>query len=344
MRKWLYFFLLCAGIQASAENLLKNPGFEEVLGSRPAGWAVFVQPQAGSLARVDGAVAASGKFSALLRNAKAYAVEPANNWSQNVLGAMAGATLKLTAQVRSSGAAEAEVWVQCGRLKPWAVLETATSATQTPVYGETPWTPVEVTVKAPPGTDYVAVRCVIKGEGSGWFDDLALERVAEAPKPAPPAEPAATTAPPEATAPEAGSEAPPVREPIVAPPQGVERPALPKRPVMRPDTGKSDAPAESEASVAPEALAPLAEGLEALEPNADLAELMEKNESLRSSNAAMSRQLRELRQELDRLRTEVDKLRQRPPIHLDAPALSSPPLTPPRSSDGSEKGFAERLR
>jgi len=182
---WLVTLALLA--LAGEINLIANGGFEELSGDRPARWDVFVAPYP---AQADDDVeppaarssqeAAEGNYAVMLHNPQAYPSEPYNNWSQNVVGDYGGKTLTLTGHVRTEDAeAGAGLWVQCWRKNPLRVVAIANTATGYPLYGTTPWTPVEAELTVPEGTELLTVRCVLKGSGKAWFDEIALHESGE---------------------------------------------------------------------------------------------------------------------------------------------------------------------
>lgn len=175
-----YLLSLCLGCfalaqtHATAQNLVTNPGGEDESDAAPAGWHLYVEPQAGSVgARVD-SIAHEGHWSLMLCNATAYAAEPANNWSQNLLLPLARKTLHVSGFIKSEDATYAAIWVQCFRKQPWAVLLQRSTIDTNPISGTRDWTPVEMDVAVPSETDFVVVRCVLKGTGTAWFDDIQI--------------------------------------------------------------------------------------------------------------------------------------------------------------------------
>lgn len=161
---------LCLG---AGENLLANPGFEEVVVDRPAHWDLFVSPKEGAIGRLD-ETAFSGKYSVMLHTPTAYEREPANNWSQNIIAYLGGKTLRATGYIKVKEATEAAIWVQCWAKHPSRILGIATTSTDMPVYGTREWEPVALTMDTPKETDFVVLRCVLKGTGAAWFDDIVL--------------------------------------------------------------------------------------------------------------------------------------------------------------------------
>lgn len=158
----------------SPENLVINSDFEILDASgAPAPWALFVMPNAGAEGRLDG-LAWRGDASVMLHNPESYEEEPANNWSQVVITDAASKEIRLTGFVRTEGATEAALWLQCFSQNPARVLAAQTSTLRTPLYGTREWTQVEVQLTAPKNTDFLVVRCVLKGTGKAWFDAIEL--------------------------------------------------------------------------------------------------------------------------------------------------------------------------
>ncbi|GMV92687.1 MAG: hypothetical protein AMXMBFR82_24650 [Candidatus Hydrogenedentota bacterium] len=205
---------VCAALSAQGADLLQNPGFETRQGDLPAQWHVYVEPQEGSLAELDGAAAHEGQWSVRLHNALPYAEEPANNWSQNVLADLSEDTVVLSGWIKTEEAGEAALWIQCFRKDPWEVLLQESTGDTDSLSGSQPWTEVTVEADVPEGTDFIVVRCVLKGTGTAWFDDVSLE-VKEKPASVSPAAekpvvaPAAPTVPTMPKSPESPRVAPP---------------------------------------------------------------------------------------------------------------------------------------
>lgn len=174
---------VCAEETLPEQNLLANPGFEELSGDQPARWAVFIEPMEGAFGRIDGD-AYSGKCAVMLHTPMPYARDPANNWSQNIIGAYGGMRLRASGYIKVRDAQEAALWVQCWRRQPLTVIASASSSTTQPVYGARDWEQVAFTLDVPRGTDFITVRCVLRGPGTAWFDDITLgvEKEAETPK------------------------------------------------------------------------------------------------------------------------------------------------------------------
>lgn len=188
--RWIALVAVSFALNADAENLLKNPGFEVAANGAPADWAVFVQPKDGASSFLDQRVAKEGSNAVKLAIAVPYAEDPANNWSQNVLADVRGKRLHLTGAVKTEDAGEAAIWVQCYAKGPLKLVLQHSTSSKGLLSGTHDWSPVEVSFDAPPDTDFVVVRCVLRFRGTAWFDALSLE-----------AGPSETTTPPTVPAP-----------------------------------------------------------------------------------------------------------------------------------------------
>lgn len=196
VRRWsraLGVIALCAG-SATAENLVANPGFEDLAGDKPSRWDQFVQPMPGAVAELSD-VAHGGTYGVRLHIPNPYDKDPLNNWSQNIIGDFGGATLHISGFIRVEEAKEAALLIQLWRKKPWGVMGGAITSTDMPVYGTQDWQEVSMDVAVPEGVDFVTLRCILKGTGTAWFDDLSVSRL-ETEVEAKPAEGAAASKPP----------------------------------------------------------------------------------------------------------------------------------------------------
>ncbi len=164
---------LLSGVAAS-DNLLSNADFEILdRAGMPLHWDLFVMPMQGAFGEADDRPL-DGDFSITLYNPKPYDEEPANNWSQTLIGDFSEKKLRFTGHLRTEDADEAAVWIQCFQRQPLRVLSGATTSQDAPLSGTTEWTPVEISITPPKGTDFIVVRCVIRGAGRAWFDSLQL--------------------------------------------------------------------------------------------------------------------------------------------------------------------------
>jgi len=170
-------FIWLAALAGAEPNLLTNPGFETEHDSQPADWSLYVKPKPGAEGRLDDKVFAEGGHAILLRTTEAYPEDPANNWSQNVLRNLSGETLVVGGLIKTEDATGADIWLQCWRRNPWGVLYVAHTSDTHPISGTTDWTPVAMKVAVPKDTDFVTLRCVLKGKGTAWFDDLRVTDV-----------------------------------------------------------------------------------------------------------------------------------------------------------------------
>jgi len=172
--------LLTMPLASFSENLLANPGFEDLDRAMPARWKLFVMPMEGAYGRLDDKDPHEGRLSAVLHNPEEYEAEPVNNWSQNIIADFGGKTLIVRGWIRTKNCTEAALWLQSCTRRPWRILGFATTSHDFPRYGTTDWAPVTMRVDVPDAADFVALRCVIKGRGTAWFDSVRVEDAATA--------------------------------------------------------------------------------------------------------------------------------------------------------------------
>lgn len=189
----------------------------------PTGWKVFVAPQPGATGELESDRAFSGRNCVKLHIPTPYAVEPANNWSQPLPLAKTGVRVTVRAHIKTTDATEAAIWLQCFQRDPWMVLKQVSSSTDSPVYGTMDWTPVEFNTLIPQGTDYAMIRCVLKGHGTAWFDDVTVDFADSNADDSPASkEPAKRVTPIEATPPAPESISPPTPKPIPTQPASTQ--------------------------------------------------------------------------------------------------------------------------
>jgi len=188
----LVILAFCSGAEM---NFLRNPGFEMLRNEQPVSWQLFVMEKEGSYGIIDWANAAEGTHSIKLHNETPYQEEPMNNWSQSIAANLRNKTLLVTGHIKTRAATEALIMVQCFRRRPLRELSSLSTGRETPVYGDSDWTKVELEVSVPGETDFVMVRCVLVGTGSAWFDDMSVAEKSAMKKPAKPALPRIPTAP-----------------------------------------------------------------------------------------------------------------------------------------------------
>ena len=181
---------------AGGDELLTNPSFETVENGKAVGWNLFVQAEPGAEGRVDEQKAFDGSRCVMLQNPDTYKTDPANNWSQNVLTPVQGKKLAIGGHIKTENAGGAALWLQCWQRDPWHMVSVASTSDLTSMSGTKDWTPVVMEVTVPDTTDFVVLRCVLKGGGKAWFDGMTV-RDAEAfqrdPAPAAPTQQKAAT-------------------------------------------------------------------------------------------------------------------------------------------------------
>lgn len=322
---------------ASAENLVANPGFEQLKVDQPARWDVFVAPQPGATGKLV-PEASAGEYAVMLHTPLPYDREPLNNWSQNILrDDLGGKTLRAEAQIKVAEATEAALWVQCWRRQPWTLLHTANSSFDAPIYGTQDWQTVSMTFDAPAGTDYLAVRCVLIGTGSAWFDEVTVrtdEDAAEAEAASDAAAPAEEEAAPGDEGTSAGVDALIIAVPRV----GVEekQDLTTDREAELPVQVRSQAKLENEGQVpalgnaieeTPEAATPPPAMVDPADVSEVLTETLDQTRdegrALAESIAQLEAANRALQEELVQIREEVLTLQAAP-----EPAPRTPPLVP----------------
>ena len=316
-------FVLLAAFAAQGEELLRNGGFDEYQSLVPSAWSVYLhQHDVATLAdaRADANIVYAGEASARLDNPVRYDEEPMNNWSQHVQGDVSGKRLLLRGAIKTAGDAAGSILVQCGLKRPYQVLQSYSTSTDSPVSGDRDWTPVEMTIDVPPGAEFVTVRCVMEGVGTVWFDSLsmmderearAMAETAEEDEPAQPEPQAATSEPtqqPEAEA----------TEVAVTKPRSEPSPPARRSPRI---------------VSAPPPLAPESRESSVRTKESDLEEMLRINtvlqetvDALRETNTMLMDELRSNRNEIAELRYELEALRG------DIGALNAETLPPNRRS------------
>lgn len=264
-------------------ELLHNGGFEELEGAVPAAWDLFVQPPHGEGGAE--ATAHGGQRAVVLRNQEAYeTTDPCNNWSQAILDIDAK-RLIIEGYIKTEGDADAAIWVQCWKSSPLHVVRVVSSGGHL-LPDLNGWKHVALQVQVPPMTEFVVVRCVLKGKGVAWFDDISVREAVEE-KPAAPV-------------PAAGEPAPELPTPTQEPPPELP-PPLPPVPVP-------DVPAPAP---------PDGEYMKLLEETAELLRSYKRN------NDELAEQVGNLQGEISRLKKELREQLKTPPknttIILDKP-------------------------
>ena len=297
MRPFLVFALCISTLlAASGENLLVNPGFDETGEDQaPRAWDLFVMPMPGALGRTDGG-ALDGPTVAMLYNPEAYAEEPYNNWSQIIdTPPAAGTVLAVTGSIRTADSAEGAIWLQCWRKGPTRVIGAVTSDETTRVAGDTSWTAVAMKLTVPQDTEFLVLRCVLKGKGRAWFDSLSVATApdAAAAADAPKLEPLDTK-----VAHDDGKDAEPEATATATPPE-------PPPAAATPPTGDDLATTLRETNAA----------------------LIEALREFRATNDSLLQQITALQAELNSLRTEVKSVA--PAVGVGAAPVDSAVPEPP---------------
>ena len=166
--------MLTAAIFARADtagNLLRNPGFEELVTGLPAAWKAFVYPAPGAFAKLIEPGHGGAHAAALVIGAP-YRREPDNNWSQHIAVPAGTRRLRFAGWIRAEGTgADAFLWLQCWQRRPARLL----AEIRTPALSRRDeWIFAEASMDVPAGTDFAMVRLTLRGSGEGWFDDLEL--------------------------------------------------------------------------------------------------------------------------------------------------------------------------
>lgn len=300
---WVAYILLASS--AAGGNLLANPGFEELSGEEPARWNCYVAPMEGAFGRLDD-TAHEGKYAVMLHIPTPYEKDPANNWSQNVIGDFAKKKLRLSAFIKTKDASEAAVWVQCWRKDPWGVLLAMSTSQDAPVYGTHDWERVEMSIDAPENTDFLTVRCVLKGTGTAWFDDIRIEQLEEAKK---------------------EEKIPPAPEHAKSAPASVT-PKEPPAPAKAPAESKTAAPCDDR---------------RVKEMESELSQLRESNKDLKDTLGHIRTTNKELVRELSALQGQLKDLQQQlrttpqPPESKAEASIGEGPRTPPLVPHGTNE-------
>ena len=168
----LPYALACIVAAAATGPWVLNPGFEQAVNSRPLRWELFVQPMDGAYGRLSEDTH-TGEHAVMLHIPQPYPTDPVNNWNQTVLGEFGGSTVEVTGFIKTENATDASLWLQCWQ-QPARLLHVGSSSSTTPMYGTQDWREVRFEVEVPKEADFLVLRCVLQGQGSAWFDDIAL--------------------------------------------------------------------------------------------------------------------------------------------------------------------------
>jgi len=180
---------LAVALIAQSGELLRNGDFEKLSGEMPAEWTAIApaEHQKACEFASDGRHARSG------RSARISNTNPRNRgvtaFSQKLDAESAresrGKTLELSAWVRTYEATVADVWMQCydEAEKELALIRPRAYGS---VWGTTEWAKVVARGVVPEKTRAIVVRCVVRGIGEAWFDDLSARETKAVPHEVPP--------------------------------------------------------------------------------------------------------------------------------------------------------------
>jgi len=365
--------MLTAAIFARADtagNLLRNPGFEELVMGLPAAWKAFVYPAPGAFAKLIEPGHGGAHAAALVIGAP-YRREPDNNWSQHIAVPAGTRRLRFAGWIRAEGTgADAFLWLQCWQRRPARLL----GEIRTPALSRrNEWIFAEASMDVPAGTDFAMVRLTLRGSGEGWFDDLELiaETSAgsgspagtsptlsgtEPPAAAPPSSQAETAtpthaaaastplpAPPSETAPSSGNvtQLPPsVQSPPPKPPEPEARPKnISPTSVSETETPDPQLPAPGPSDLDTDvirqtaSLASLEQALATLRQ--ENRQLLDALTALRAQHESVQRDLAAMREELAALRARTAAQPDKTDRPEDTPAPESDIPIPPLAPRGS---------
>ncbi len=159
-------------------ELLVNGSFDGVVEEQgPGGWFKALAP-----AQTDGLQAGMEQVpqrgNVVFMEQTGVKVKVANNWAQRVQTIPVGATVRVTADVKTRNvpADTGFVMVQC-----WDVAERllggASSQSVEPIGGTEDWKRISFDFVVPPGTDAMIIRCGLAQSGKIWFDNVTMKAV-----------------------------------------------------------------------------------------------------------------------------------------------------------------------
>ena len=168
-------FLFAAAVAQGGENLLKNPGFEEVGadGKTPAGWSIHIEKAGGACLSEPGS---GGKYALELTSASDKAAENNVLVTSAPITVTGRRTLILKGVMRTAGAAQGFATFAAFDEQGKMIAHDNEHST---IFRNTPqWTAFKHEFTSLPATR--TVRIIVRntntaGKGSVWFDDLSLE-------------------------------------------------------------------------------------------------------------------------------------------------------------------------
>ncbi len=166
--------------QAGLE-LLTNGDFEGLaVQDTPAGWFRAMIPDK-AINHSAGLQQVTGHGNVAFIRQDGVTAALVNNWAQRLDTVPIGATLRLTAEVKTqdmpenTGVVMIQCWDKDGRL-----LAAATSQSSQPLGGTQDWITVTMDIVVPPQTDAIIVRCGLSQSGTIWFDNVSLKIISPA--------------------------------------------------------------------------------------------------------------------------------------------------------------------
>jgi len=162
-------------------ELLMNGNFDGALSERgPAGWFKAV-----SSAQTENLRAGIEEFpqrgNAAFIEQTGVKIRLANNWAQRVTTIPVGATVRVTADVKTQNvpANTGFVMVQCWNTAQ-RLIGGASSQSVEPIGETEDWRQVSFEFAVPAGTDTMILRCGLAESGKIWFDNVSMRTVSSA--------------------------------------------------------------------------------------------------------------------------------------------------------------------
>ncbi len=172
---FVFAVTLCVASTTVAEerNWLLNPGAEQVVEDQPTEWQMARISAPGLKFSRSINHSKSGSASLAISNTHVYDRLTCNNWHQIVRDVPSGKSMRIGAYIKTEGAENANVCVQCLSDPPSPIMLAFSS---TPVVkGDQDWKWMESEAfVVPPGTKLMVVRAALCGLGAVWFDQLTL--------------------------------------------------------------------------------------------------------------------------------------------------------------------------
>lgn len=159
-------------------ELLVNGGFEGPVTDRgPTGWFKAIAPTGGDTIRVE-LQQVPQRGNVAFMELKGLRINAANNWAQRVSTVPVGATVRVTADVKTQDAPPDAgfVMVQCWDASE-RLISGASSQSVEPIGGTEDWRRVSFEFVVPSGTEAMILRCGLAGAGRIWFDNVSMKAI-----------------------------------------------------------------------------------------------------------------------------------------------------------------------